>query len=251
MSRELRRVPLDFNHPLNTPWPGFIGDEGGLCPGTNKTCFLGQTPARAWLDAVCHLFQLLAEESTKTPQEIAHFNRSGRIFPHPYLEAIPHAPRVRTDDRGPHPLAPMSKDFVELYKKISGHDQVGQLFGSYTGHLANALVKVAGFDERWGICPICDGHGDDPALRAAADAWKPTPPPDGPGFQVWESVTSGSPISPVFKTEIALENWLVANGSSRAAAKFFIGATWEPSMSATVSPTGAVTIDEDTQGNGR
>lgn len=228
MSREIRRVPLDFNHPLNEVWPGFVSNEGGPCPETNKTCFLGQTPARAWLDAICHQFQTIAEESTKTPAEIAHFARSGRIFPHPYLEMIPNAPRVRAD-RGPHPLAPLSKDFVELYKRVSGDLEIGSFLHSYSGAMANALIKAAGFDERWGICPVCEGHADDPSKRAAADAWKPTPPPSGPGFQIWESVSEGSPISPVFKTELQMERWLIESGHTPRSARAFIEDGFVPS----------------------
>ncbi len=36
-------------------------------------------------------------------------------------------------------------------------------------------------------------------------------PPEGEGWQMWETVSDGSPISPVFKTPEALALWLVHN----------------------------------------
>ena len=43
MGRELRRVPLDFNWPLNKVWEGFCNPHGLPCPEDNKTCFNGST----------------------------------------------------------------------------------------------------------------------------------------------------------------------------------------------------------------
>ncbi len=35
------------------------------------------------------------------------------------------------------------------------------------------------------------------AQQTAYDAWEQMPPPDGDGYQLWETVTNGSPVSPV------------------------------------------------------
>ena len=42
----------------------------------------------------------------------------------------------------------------------------------------------------------------------------PFDPPIGPGYQLWEDVTEGSPISPVFKTINELANWCEGNATT-------------------------------------
>lgn len=39
-------------------------------------------------------------------------------------------------------------------------------------------------------------------------------PPIGEGFQMWETTSEGSPISPVFETPDELATWLADNGAS-------------------------------------
>lgn len=55
-------------------------------------------------------------------------------------------------------------------------------------------------------------------------------PPGGDGWQIWENVSEGSPISPVFPTSEALVEYLVSAGTSREAADSFVRMKWAPSM---------------------
>ena len=66
-------------------------------------------------------------------------------------------------------------------------------------------------------CPRCDGNGMVwvwPEDRAAFEAWEPTPPPSGEGWQMWETTSEGSPISPVMETPEDLARWLDNNRAS-------------------------------------
>ena len=59
--------------------------------------------------------------------------------------------------------------------------------------------------ERLGIplhCSTCDGHGDigTDEERDAYENWVGGDPPEGEGYQLWETTTEGSPQSPVFAT---------------------------------------------------
>jgi hypothetical protein len=63
-------------------------------------------------------------------------------------------------------------------------------------------------------------------------------PPLGEGFQMWETVSEGSPISPVFKTPEELAKWLADNGASAFGSetatyeqwlKMITGPGWSPS----------------------
>ena len=59
--------------------------------------------------------------------------------------------------------------------------------------------------DRWygNACAHCDGEGihwPSAEAKQAYDDWKPTDPPKGEGYQIWETVSDGSTISPVFAT---------------------------------------------------
>ena len=60
-------------------------------------------------------------------------------------------------------------------------------------------------------CPACTGRGDDASLACSrcdgngeipstpeAEAWRSTEPPTGDGYQIWETTSEGSPVTPVF-----------------------------------------------------
>jgi hypothetical protein len=64
-------------------------------------------------------------------------------------------------------------------------------------------------------------------------------PPNGDGFQMWETTSDGSPISPVFETPEELAKWLADTGTSSFGyktesyetwLKFIKGPGWAPSM---------------------
>jgi hypothetical protein len=85
-------------------------------------------------------------------------------------------------------------------------------------------------------------------------------------FQVYETVTEGTPVTPPFATQAELVDYLVANGDfwdqrrrqegrsgmdcgpwNRAAAEKFVGAGWAPSLMMTKNESG-VTIKEPRDG---
>jgi len=74
----------------------------------------------------------------------------------------------------------------------------------------NANVCIEARCEREGVpdtCPVCNGNGEhwtSPEAEAIAEAWEPQDPPKGDGYQLWETTSEGSPISPVFETLEAL-----------------------------------------------
>jgi hypothetical protein len=46
------------------------------------------------------------------------------------------------------------------------------------------------------------------------DEWERTDPPEGPGFQLWETTSDGSPISPVFTSLDELCKWAETNATT-------------------------------------
>lgn len=84
----------------------------------------------------------------------------------------------------------------------------------------------------------------DPTLKADAEFWwdfECTPPakdnymPTWPEskktcYQIYENVSEGTPVSPVFETSEELINWLLGQGFSEAAARKFLEFGYAPSF---------------------
>jgi hypothetical protein len=103
--------------------------------------------------------------------------------------------------------------------------------------LIKARCEQAGVSE---VCGTCTGHASLEAYegqREEAENWEPTEPPTGEGWQVWETVSEGSPISPVFATREGLIRWLMSPAYSwgtsrpltREQAESFTESAWAPS----------------------
>lgn len=112
-----------------------------------------------------------------------------------------------------------------------GHDAINQWI------VVGAECKRLGIDS---TCPHCAGNGviwDSPEDEQAAEAWEPSDPPAGDGYQIWETVSEGSPISPVFATpeelakHMAGKPWGADKGSSYEMwLRFINGPGWALSL---------------------
>ena len=228
MGREIKRVPLDFDWPINEVWKGFINPHYKPCPENEKTCFNGYTAAGKWLQTIVQLIMIAGEDG-------AHPRRRG-IWPHPYLQSLQNAPRHGEGDlvamlsRRGQIIAP-TEELAQLSGGIAGRPPRPPLghhgCDAWTGY--TKIREAAGLPESWGTCQVCKGESTDPEVRERYEAWKPEQPPTGPGWQVWETVSEGSPISPVFATPEELIEWLVRDGYSRTAAESFVSSGWVPS----------------------
>jgi hypothetical protein len=66
-------------------------------------------------------------------------------------------------------------------------------------------------------CARCGGDGTlwpTPEIEALHEAWERVEPPDGEGFQLWETTSEGSPSSPVFASMDALCAWCETNATT-------------------------------------
>ncbi len=64
----------------------------------------------------------------------------------------------------------------------------------------------------YGLCEHCAGEGStfpNEDMQQLCENWQATEPPSGPGYQLWETVTEGSPLSPVFPSRLGLAKWCV------------------------------------------
>ena len=190
MGRELKRVPLDFKWPENKVWGGYLNPYYAKSRDCEACNGRGETFARQRLGDIISLLMLSGTDALR-----------GEC--HPYLR---HSPLYAT--RG----MTCGRDMAELTAALAGREP------SRLGHdscdkwsAKKKVIAAAGLPETWGLCPACSGSGtawDSPEDEQAAEAWERTEPPAGDGYQIWETVSEGSPISPVFATPEALAEYM-------------------------------------------
>lgn len=219
MGREIKRVALDFDWPRDRVWEGFTNCPGRPCP--NPQCDGGQLAVGWFLQSLAYkLFQ-------------AGYDAHTGATLHPWTRELPTS-GGKCFPGGKHP-----DGLADLIAGLAGKT-ADEAFSRRDGlrdyMLMEALAKHAGLDESLWRCSVCDCSGIHPEDKEAHDAWEPTEPPAGEGWQVWETVSEGSPVSPVMKTPEALAKWMTENdtsvmeGTSYEHWLAFIHEGWAPSM---------------------
>lgn len=188
MGRTLKRVPMDFDWPINKTWHGYEDPNYRVCPQCGDRLY---TPDRLWLESLVQLLLIAAENGTA----------QGPL--HPWLKNLGNQPESR-----PTPA------MMELIRGLAGKTPVSLGgFGYDAGALWSATMSVivaAGLPEDWGVCSVCEGNGGHPDCKG----FEPFDPPSGPGYQLWENTIPGSPQSPVFATLSELCHWCADNATT-------------------------------------
>ena len=215
MGREVKRVPLDFKWELNKVWKGFISPyktkKCESCDGTglnDKTRKL----AEEWYSSDNYKWVYKEDGSRYNDNawcyhleepEIKALVKEGRLmdFTHTWEKGkgwIEKNPKVM----------PIPEQINEWAKHGMGHDSINRYI------CIESKAKRLGF---YGYCKKCRGEGFvyvDKNSKGLAEKWKPIEPPKGIGYQMWETVSEGSPISPVMETPEELAQWLADNQAS-------------------------------------
>lgn len=255
MGRQLRRVALDFNHPLDKVWTGFINpypyarkcphcDSMGVNPETlklYKTFYDSEGHGYRWeyirdhkgnaIDTVgdCRRWcdQITQDECNKLYEE-GRLN-SNRTHDLVQKEGADHFHWVEKPD-AVRPTAAEINAANAPGARGMGHDAINMWI------LIKARANRLGV---WGYCEHCDGKGhiwDSQEAKRLYESWEDYDPPTGEGWQVWETVSEGAPVTPVFATAEGLINYLVEVGIwdrkySRKGATAFVTSEsgWVPS----------------------
>lgn len=242
MGREIKRVAMDFDWPLSTPWEGFVqpaGMYGKRCTACDGT---GQTASGWWLQHFSQRFSMLVEDTFRNGTD-----RDTGLHPWLLNDPYPAGHWEGADWERRFVVDRPSNDMVDLMvglSKFMGKEDAkpsdfGGVFGGDSYLVFRALIKASGVDD-FGVCKSCDGHGtieEYEGQREEAEKWECTEPPAGEGWQVWETVSEGSPISPVFRDREGVIRWLMSPaytwGTSRPLtreqAENFVNAEWAPS----------------------
>lgn len=251
MGREIMRVPFGFDWPMSKPWMGFINPYTKFfkkcvhCDGSGESReykllihdWYGWDETGSFKindGSRCELTQeevnLLVDEH-RLYDFAADWQGPGKGW----------VPRKNPDGSQFYPDAKTVNDAAREGPLV--HDTINQ----------HIVCKARA--ERFGIdtnCKHCNGKGgfwQSEEYQKKHDAWFDSErfgPPAGTGWQVWETVSEGSPVTPVFETADELIEYLVKNGdewdqrraargdtrslpSREAVEKFVKGCGWVPS----------------------
>ena len=277
MGRELKRVALDFNWPIDTTWHGYINPHhvAAKCAHCDGT---GSSPAAKRLSDQWYGYTSFKPEDRGSapyaptyPAIWAFAKRNCERTPDFYGDGdaaiMREAKRLvamwnkqwchhlNTDDVAALVEEGRLHDLTHTWERGKGWQkieppviptpqQVNDWSMSGMGHDSiNRWVCVKAECKRLGTsetCAHCDGEGEIwPSAEAKQlyDDWKPTKPPAGDGYQIWETVSEGSPISPVFSTpedlakHMATTRWGADKGTPYETwLAFILGPGWAPSM---------------------
>jgi hypothetical protein len=245
MSREVRMVPMNFAWPIGKIWKGFLNpfyEQSKECPFCDGS---GYSPeAKNLKDKWYGYVPFCPEERGSVPfttdnkiiialakrnslyqiereavRLCEHFNGSwmhhlnnddvialikgNRLydFTHTWTKESGWQPKSP-------PYIPTAIEVNEWSLKGFGHDAINQWIAT------KAECKRLGYKTG---CNFCAGSGElwpSKKVKKQYESWKKFDPPAGKGWQMWETVSEGSPMSPVFSTAEELAHWLADNGAS-------------------------------------
>lgn len=232
MGREVKRVPVGFDWPTNEIWNGYLTPARFNFPRCEACDGEGYGPEARAVANTFYAHQIggpradaLAWCDKLGQAEVDHLIAEGRL-------------RVRREGEWhSDALTAAEVNQKQRSRGLDGHDAI------------NRWILVKFRCSMLGIvldCPNCNGHGDiaSDEQRAEAEAWEHTEPPTGEGWQLWETVSEGSPISPVFDTPEGLARWMASDdyhwGAQgpwpyENALTWITGAAWMPTFITTVS----------------
>lgn len=224
MGREVKRVPAGFDWPLNEVWEGFLSPfKFPACPDCTydspptimDTLFptprygTGYTP-EAYAVAQTFYAHMIGAADRAHADRLAWHDKLGQAE----VDNLIAEGRLRECvKREPTEDNPRDWEWVSA-PRTAAEVNAAQHGPGFSGHDGiNRMILVRFRCERLGIkvqCGTCDGHGNiaTAAEREAAENWKRTEPPMGEGWQLWETVSEGSPISPAFATAEELVAWM-------------------------------------------
>jgi len=162
MGREVKRVALDFDWPMDKVWDGYVNSHYVPC----EACHGQRSVDGEWLDTIINLLLLAGGNRT-----------------HPWLARLPLAPSGAPT----HEMTRLTSGLAGREPSVFGHDAIDRY------ETTRKIIKAAGMPDDWGTCKQCDGSGIAPEAEKAYTEWTPTEPPEGDGWQLWETVSEGRP----------------------------------------------------------
>jgi hypothetical protein len=204
MGREVKRVALDFNWPVGKTWGGYLNPFYSHCAQCSACNGSGLNPATKQLD-----------------DDWYDFSETGRrwcdALTQDEVDALVAENRLRRWNGETREWESVPRTAAE----VNGANGRGaSMLGDMHHDAINRWICVETRAKRLGVygkCAVCGGEGDiwsSPEKKKQAEDWKQEEPPSGEGWQMWETTSEGSPISPVFDSPEKLARWLAETGAS-------------------------------------
>lgn len=236
MGRELKRVPLDFDWPLKKIWEGFLNpyykyhlncpdcEVSGYAPwakqlqdewyGYHKEDWVWVVPGERRYNKAALKYNFTEKDLLPMMKGGAFRDLLGWTI---YDEDTDTwwewqgEGDYRKKVTVPQPELPSLKEAIDfmIHAPITGSAGL------------HGLIEGRANGRGW-ECPTCKGKGQvwlKEEYEAMADAWEETPIPEGEGYQLWETTSEGSPVSPVFETLDDLCAWCGDNATTFGSTK--------------------------------
>jgi hypothetical protein len=195
----LKRVPMDFDYPLHHVWYGYKSPYASVnCP----YCFNGREHGSdGWSPAARNMKNNFLRTSDPHWIQMDDYRYDDNAWGN----------HITQEE------CQMLWDNGDLchFQEVPTPEMLRRYFNLHFGFGSEHTPLIRhrlGEDQTW--CWRCKGEGEfyiTPEIAKAAEEWEDIEPPEGEGFQAWEDVSAGSPISPVFSTLEELSDWCVQN----------------------------------------
>jgi hypothetical protein len=254
MGREVKRVPLDFDWPLHIVWKGFLNPYSPtnckLCDGTGLNDATKKIQDEwysfgdeEWVynEDGSRRYNAKAWHNNLDDDDVKALIDADRLWDFTRVPRTPEQQEVvrKKIKEGGNSWLPENNGYIPTAEEVNEWNRSGM------GHDSlNSWICVKAKAKRLGIfgeCSLCKGNGCyfcDEKYKKLSDEWERIPVPKGEGYQMWETTSEGSPISPVFETPEELARWLSGSGASSFGSntesyetwfKFIKGPGWAPS----------------------
>lgn len=205
--RTVKRVLLYWQWPLHEVWQGYVNPFQGEipCQACGRT---GLTPVARQLDEDFYDF---AERGTRWCDKITQ-DEVDEIVRRRFLVdwAIAWPPENAWPRLGDN-YVPTAQEVNAAQSGLSiarRHDRINRSI------LVEYRTRKAGHEV---ARESCQGSGftesQDREIARLYREWQPCEPPEGPGWQLWETVSDGSPITPVFESAEKLAEFCVVGAT--------------------------------------
>lgn len=271
MGRQVRRVPANFDWPLGKVWDGFLMPEwlhAASCPDCENglsadgkrlqdewyghrpfdPISTGSSPYTVDTPAVRAFAQRNVERSPKFcgSGESAIIREAERLLAYWNKQWMHHLSQQDVDT-----LVAEDRlwDFTRVFVPGSGwqdreephHPTAAEVnawsLGGFGHDSINAHIVIRARCEREGLTYVCGTCGGSASRElfvgqeALAEAWTAIEPPTGEWWQIWETVSEGSPITPAYESaeDLARAYAREKNGDVAATLAWITGGGWAPS----------------------
>ena len=243
MSREVKMVKEGFAWPLRTIWEGYLNPfnkHAKQCPFCEGSGYNEET--KKIKDDWYGFYDQEKKWCYKiTQDEVDALVEAGRLMD--FTHIFTNGNWIKKDPE----YKPIAAEVNEWAKIGFGHDAINCMI------CVEARAKRLGVWGENGLCEHCGGSGEiwlNEKYKKMAEEWVKTEPPKGDWYQMWETTSEGSPLSPAFKTKEELARWLVDNKASSFGSSIstyeqwmkMIDAKWCISMATKIDDNGNIKI---------